>query len=555
MAMDSVHTFHKLGFGLGLRGVHVPHILEYKPAVDWFEIISENYMDNEGRGKDLLEQVKADYPIVMHGVSMSIGTTDPLNSDYLKHLRALADWLKPAWISDHLCWTGVAHKNTHDLLPVPYTEEALAHIVDRIKAVQDFLGRRIVLENPSTYLEFKASTIPEEDFIARMADASGCGLLLDVNNVYVSCYNHRKSAKAYIDALPLSHVAQIHLAGHTNKETHIVDTHDGPVIDEVWQLYRYVISKAGFISTMVEWDDNIPPFDVVDAELAKARVAATDAQSYGALPDFSSNAPAYVSNQSVSLPEAQGRMQDAILRGHDSDPRQWIRDKDSFNPQDQLNVYIHGYRLRLIGVTSQDYPVLRRYLGNARMDALLRDFVNAVPSSFYDAGKYPASLPSFMPKDDAFACELAQLECAIAQLHFLPEGVPLEPAHLSNIGPDALMAMRLPVRSAFLLFAFTHDINAYYSAVNNGEAAPAIVTAPNYLAVFRHEGTVWRLPLEGAEHALLSALAAGAVVGDAIDMLDIPEEAIMEILPAWFAKWMRNGVLAHDITAFERIAA
>ncbi|NBX65382.1 MAG: DUF692 family protein [Proteobacteria bacterium] len=554
-AMDSAHPFPKLGFGLGLRGVHVPHILEHKPAVDWFEVISENYLDNEGRGKDLLEKVKADYPIVMHGVSMSIGTTDPINSDYLKKLRALAEWVKPAWISDHLCWTGVAHKNTHDLLPVPYTEEALAHIIDRIKAVQDFLGRRIVLENPSTYLEFKTSTIPEEDFIARMAEGSGCGLLLDVNNVYVSCYNHRKSAQRYIDALPLSHVAQIHLAGHTNKETHIVDTHDGPVIDDVWQLYRYAISKAGFISTMVEWDDNIPPFDVVNAELLKARAAAAAAHEYANLPDFSVAAPAYVSNIAVSLPAAQNRMLDAILKGNDTDPAQWIREKDSFNPQDQLNVYIHGYRLRLIEVTSQDYPVLRRYLGKAKMDTLLRDFVNAVPSSFYDAGKYPASLPAFMPKDDVFAHELAQLECVIAQMNFMPETKALSAEDLAHIEPDALMAMRLPVRSAFHVFSFRHDINAYYNAVNDSDDAPLPVQQPTYLAVYRHEGDVWRLALDADEYALLSTIAAGTPVGDAIDATGIDEATMSEKLPIWFSRWMRNGILARDDTASERIAA
>lgn len=549
--------FPKLGFGLGLRGVHVPHILEHKPDVEWFEIISENYIDNDGRGKRQLESVMADYPIVMHGVSMSIGTSDPVNSEYLKKLRALAEWVKPAWISDHLCWTGIAHKNTHDLLPVPYTEEALSHIIDRIKAVQDYLGRRIVLENPSTYLEFNCSTIAEEDFIARMAEGADCGLLLDVNNVYVSCYNHRKSVKAYIDALPLDRVVQIHLAGHMNKETHIVDTHDGPVIEAVWDIYKYVTGQAGMINTMVEWDDQIPPFDIVNAELSKARAAA-QSRDHAPLANFCHDSPAYVANNMTPLPEAQARMQDAILGGCDDTPADWIRDKDGFNPQAQLNVYIQGYRLRLFGVTSQDYPVLRQYLGDVRMDALLRDFVNSVPSYFYDAGRYPASLPDFMPKDDAFAHELASLECAIAQIHFLPETHALTPAHLGSVSPDQLMDMRLPLRSALRLMSFRHNVNDYYNAVINDTDLPDVTPVPSYVAVYRHEDTVWRLSIDADEVAVLSALQAGASVAEAVDASGYDEAALIDLLPVWFSRWMRNGLLAFDPTVFktaERTAA
>ena len=209
----------------------------------------------------------------MHGVSMSIGSTDPLNTDYLKKLKLLADFVNPPWLSDHVCWTGVQGKNTHDLLPVPYTEESLAHIVNRIRQVQDILERRIVLENPSTYLEFNESMLTEWDFLARMAEDADCGLLLDVNNVYVSAFNHGYDAKHYIDAIPAERIVQIHLAGHKNYGTHIIDTHDGHVMDEVWKLYDYTIKSKGKISTMIEWDDNIPEFDVLAAELDKARLS------------------------------------------------------------------------------------------------------------------------------------------------------------------------------------------------------------------------------------------------------------------------------------------
>jgi len=264
--------FPTLGFGLGLRAPHYDAILDERPGtVDWFEIISENFLEAHGGYWDFLADLRADYPIVMHGVSMSIGSTDPLNVDYLKKLKALADFLQAPWVSDHLCWTGTQGKNAHDLLPVPYTEESLAHIVERIKRVQDALGRRILLENPSTYLEFTDSSIPEWEFLVRMAESADCGLLLDVNNVYVSAFNHHYDAKKYIDALPSDRIVQIHLAGHKNYGTHIIDTHDSHVIDEVWKLYAYTLETKGLASTMIEWDDHIPEFPVLLAELDKAR--------------------------------------------------------------------------------------------------------------------------------------------------------------------------------------------------------------------------------------------------------------------------------------------
>jgi len=260
-----------LGFGLGLRGQHYDYVLEHKPKIDWFEIITENYINQGGKPRHMLEQIKALYPIVMHGVSLNIGSTDPLNKEYLAQVKELAEWVKPAWISDHLCFTGINNINTHDLLPVPYTKEALSHIADRLKQVQDFYGRNILLENPSTYLDFKASQMPEHEFMAQLVDKADCGLLLDINNVYVSAFNHRLNAHDYINAMPAERVVQIHLAGHTNKGNHIVDTHDDHVIDEVWGLYKYAISKFGKISTMVEWDANIPDFVTLEAEINKAR--------------------------------------------------------------------------------------------------------------------------------------------------------------------------------------------------------------------------------------------------------------------------------------------
>jgi uncharacterized protein len=268
--MSNRWRFPDLGIGVGLRTVHFGTILGQHPNVDWFEVLSENFMDTGGRPLHVLDQVAERYPVALHGVSLSIGSTDPLHLEHLGKLKALADRTKAHWVSDHLCWTGVLGRNTHDLLPMPYTEAALRHTVARVKQAQDVLERPLVLENPSSYLEFAASTIPEWEFLARLAEDADCGLLLDVNNVYVSSFNHGFDPNVYVDAIPADRVVQYHLAGHTNKGTHIVDTHSDHAIPEVWDLYRRAVARTGRVSTLYEWDENIPAFEVVHAEARKA---------------------------------------------------------------------------------------------------------------------------------------------------------------------------------------------------------------------------------------------------------------------------------------------
>jgi len=263
--------YPNLGLGVGLRTVHFPYILQHWPDVDWFEVISENFMDSAGRPRHVLDQIAERYQVVMHGVSMSIGSTDPLDWKYLEKLKRLAADIQPRWISDHLCWTGVLGLNAHDLLPIPLNEESLRHVVLRVRQVQDFLERPLILENPSSYVTFSQSTISEWDFLRHLARESGCGLLLDVNNVYVSSVNHDFDPYEYLAALPHEHIVQCHLAGHTDCGTHRIDTHDDHVIGPVWELYREAHRLTGGVSTLLEWDAKIPKFPVVHAEVLKAR--------------------------------------------------------------------------------------------------------------------------------------------------------------------------------------------------------------------------------------------------------------------------------------------
>ena len=281
-----------LGFGAGLRAEHYLDVLGLgagheagalcgRPTVDWFEAISENYMDTGGRPLAILETVRRDYPIALHGVGLSIGSVDALNEYYLERLSALVRRIEAALVTDHLSWTTIDGRSLFDLLPIPYTEEALAHVVARVRRTQDALGRRILLENPSTYIAYRSSMMPEHEFLAAVAEQADCGILLDVNNVYVSATNHGFDPLAYIDAIPAARVGQVHLAGHTDTGSYLFDTHSAPVADAVWDLYAHTVRRFGVVSTLIEWDAEIPPLARLCEEVDRARQVANVAAGAG----------------------------------------------------------------------------------------------------------------------------------------------------------------------------------------------------------------------------------------------------------------------------------
>jgi uncharacterized protein (UPF0276 family) len=270
MSANKFNGFTDLGIGVGLRFPHYEHILENKPAIGWFEIISENYMIEDGRPLEVLEEILDNYKVVQHGVAMYLGSTDPLNKEYLKSLKKLVKLTKTPFLSDHLCWGSVNGAYTHDLLPVPYTHAVAKHIAERIMMVRDFLEVPICVENISSYTEFKISEMTEWQFISEVVELADCGLLLDVNNIFVSSFNHRFDACEYIDNIPHHRVAQMHVAGHTDCDGYILDTHDEPVKNEVWNLYKRAITVCGPTNTLLEWDGNIPDFETLSAEAHKA---------------------------------------------------------------------------------------------------------------------------------------------------------------------------------------------------------------------------------------------------------------------------------------------
>jgi len=260
-----------LGFGLGLRVDHYEQILRVLPAVDWFEILTENYMVDGGKPLYYLDRIRSLYPVVMHGVSLSIGSTEPLNDKYLADLKALVARVEPEWVSDHLCWTGVAGANLHDLMPLPYTEEAIQHVAARVQQVQDYLDRQILLENVSSYVTYRDSELTEWEFLSAVAEEADCLILLDVNNIFVSSHNHGFDPNHYLDGVPADRIRQFHLAGHSYNGDLIIDTHDHDVPDPVWELYAGAVRRFGEVSTMIERDDRIPPLDSLLAELNQAR--------------------------------------------------------------------------------------------------------------------------------------------------------------------------------------------------------------------------------------------------------------------------------------------
>jgi hypothetical protein len=273
-------SYPNLGVGVGLRTSHYAHILKEWPQVAWFEIISDNYMHTAGRPLAIVERIAERYPVAMHGVSLSIGSTDPLNREYVRRLKRLKDRLKATWYSDHLCWTGVQGRNSHDLLPLPYTSESLRHVANRVRQVQDMMEAPLLLENPSTYIEFAGSTMTEWEFLSALCEETDCGLMLDVNNIYVSARNHGFDPQTYLAELPWNRVVQMHVAGHTDNGTHCVDTHIGPVLDPVWQLFAEAYRRSGGASVLLEWDAEIPHFDAVHAEALRAH----DYVHQGAIP-------------------------------------------------------------------------------------------------------------------------------------------------------------------------------------------------------------------------------------------------------------------------------
>ncbi len=565
-----------LGHGVGLRTKHYPRILDGTARVDWFEVISENFMVAGGRPLAVLEQARQMAPVVLHGVSLSIGSTDPLNERYLRALAALTERIEPAWVSDHLCWGSIGGHYAHDLLPLPFTEEALNHVVERIGMVQERLGRKILIENVSSYLTFKHSTIPEWEFLSEIAKLADCGLLLDVNNVFVNSVNHGFAPEAYLAALPVGRIGQIHLAGHSDHSTHLLDTHDASVPPAVWELYRCAVERFGKVATLVEWDDQVPEWDVLCAEAEKARAIEVEVLArMRALPGQVAPAEGLVEPKGSTrgaLAEAVGSgravlalrdLQEEVFRSitlnpgpsaraaFDSELLGFIEDCGALDAADRLDIYAQMYWMRLYDVLHDDFPHVATCLGNERFSALVARYLAQHRSRHPSVRRLGEGFAGFLAADASldrdwpWLADLARLEWTRLAVFDAADATPLRIEDLSTLTTEAWS--RLPLRPipALRLLDCRFRVHELWSALEEGRSVEDVAAEPLTLRIWREGFTVYQATMTGAEQVAFQQVIAGgsfgqlcAALGSGVDAATAAEDAARHLL-----RWLEDKIL------------
>lgn len=557
-----------LGLGLGLRAPHIDTILRERPPVGWFEVITENALVHEGRLRAVLEDLRRDYPLVLHGVSMSLGGTDPLDVALLRQIKQLADELEVAWVSDHLCWTGHGGANSHDLLPVPYHEEALLLMAARVRQAQDILERPLLLENPSSYVAFSSSTMAEWDFVAALAERADCALLLDVNNIHVSARNHGFEATDWLDAVPFDRVVQMHVAGHTDRGDHVLDTHIGPVVDPVWALFARAQQRVGGCSAMLEWDDQIPDFATVWAEAERARPLMVDPPRPGdaAAARLTTDRPAApaTTGAAPTPPAARdtarlyGWMFDAVTNPRTEAARpgqigQRVLPSETMQPPDRVAVYQRMYAIRRREALQEDFPAVRAVVvaqgGDVAFRALALGYAEAEPSTSWALEHHGAGFAAYLDGLGRPAlADLARLEWAEVLAQLAPLAPTIDAARLAAVPPGQQAAVRLQPAPAARLLWLDHDVHGWRLAYEAARApaadedpplrrTPFVVTRAGFVVRW------WRLADDEAR--LLGPLLDGAPLGAAIERgaeQATDAAAFIAQVPGWLQRFVAEGV-------------
>ncbi|MHB8799362.1 MAG: MNIO family bufferin maturase [Thermoanaerobaculia bacterium] len=543
-----------LGHGIGLRREHYAEVLAGEAACDWFEAISENYMAVGGRARKVLLAVRERYPLTLHGVSLAIGNSDPLDESYLDALGALAVEVEPAWVSDHLCWTGVEGRTSHDLLPLPYTEEALSNVVERVLRVQDRLGRPLVLENVSTYVSWRTSTIPEEEFLAELTRRSGCGLLLDVNNVFVSATNHGRDPRRWLAAIPRGSVWQIHLAGPSEAGPLLVDTHDHPVRPEVWELYRDAVRRFGEVSSLVEWDDRIPEIAVVLAERDKAAAIAAEVRAGRSaevggrgeetpetvstpnggkqgpgpsLPSTNAAATEDGTNAIFGLRGAQRALMD-LVRAPEGVARALeeqgaaretvaalFAGDDRATAVARLELYAGMYFFRLRDSLAEDFARVAAALGEARWNNLVTDYLLAHPPTSWSLRWAGEALPAFLRGhgyggERPWLADVATLEHARNEAFQSLDAAPLGPEELAGVPPEEWPRLRFAPAHGTTIVASRWDLAGWWDCAASSDAPEALADEATLLVFRDGEDDVQHEALAPEEADAARLLLAGA---------------------------------------------
>lgn len=486
------------GFGLGLRTAHYNDFLNEHQSVDWLEVITDNFLVAGGKPLVILETIRQDYPIALHGVAMSLGSAQGLSTDYLRQVRQLADRIDALWVSDHLCWTGPSGQPLHDLYPLPYTEECARTLVAHIGKAQDILGRRLVLENVSSYLRYKSSATSEWEFLAYIAHAADCELLVDINNIYVSSVNHGFDPMTYLQALPAHRVRQMHLAGHSMNGDFIIDTHDHPVCEAVWQLYAQACTLFGPTATMIERDDQIPPLPELLQELQRARDTA--ASVFVGSVSFSERdtlAAPTTSFSDVKLPELQATQSlvcQLMLTPKPlpaSAPLPEVLDAPGPLPGHRgLEIYHNAYRARLAEVLADHFPKSQMYVGSEHFDELARDYVEQHRPQGQHLGCYgdhfAAHLLNLYPKDSVLQ-EIAELEWALRTRFDAADQAAWTLADVQAQGPEACFHQWPVLHPSVQFLALRSNAIAIWLAIANDEDVPPVTyhTEHKHIMVWR----------------------------------------------------------------------
>lgn len=548
----ALNTWPLLGCGVGLRTQHYALVTEERPKMDWFEAVTENFMDSGGRPIRILEEVRKNYPVALHGVSLSVGSADPLDKQYLQRLKVLADRIDPAIVSDHLCWTGVGGENLHDLLPLPFTEEAVEFLAGRVRQVQDFIGRRILIENVSTYVTYKHSVLPEWEFLTAIAKRADCGILLDLNNIYVNSKNHNFDPFDYVRGVPGELVGQFHLAGHTDMGDFLFDTHSTEIGNPVWDLYREALKLYGQVTTLIEWDEAVPDFPKLAAEASKAReiYKKFPARKAGAaqVPAVSKNSPA--AEAPASILEAQKVFKTSMLTGHHGDPSKM---KGIFNVKgpERLSAYSNGYVARLNEALSEVFEGVRHLVGNDAFIGLVEEYAAAFPSHDYNLNNVGRHFPEFLKtnklaKDLGFLPDLAVLEWQVSRTFHAFDEKAFSLASLKASSEEDWQHLRLTFQPSAAVVESQWPVLDLWNARRTPVSKLKIdlVGHPQRVLVCRQGTDIHCDLLDPLQYKLLAELMAGRTLGEACEILaeSMSDDQSLSV-QEWFAAWSARGLI------------
>ncbi len=552
-----------LGCGVGLRHDHYQHILQTWPSMDWFEAITENYMDSGGKPIRILEEIRHRYPVALHGVSLSIGSVDPLNKSYLKRLKALVDRIKPTIVSDHLSWTRVDGDELHDLLPLPFTEEAIEHVARRVQQVQEFLGRRILLENVSSYLTYRHSEMTEWEFLKEVAERSDCGILLDLNNIYVNSVNHQFDPYEYVNHIPGARVGQFHLAGFTDMGTFLFDTHDHAVIEEVWNLYRYALKLWGPVATLIEWDANIPDFPKLAEEASKARgiyqnfldtpqrkmeLKISERRASSMTP--SSDKPPLVEVQRWFKTKMKPNTQNHAVSTEEH-AMALLNPQNGVPGLERIAVYAEGYKARIEEALSEAFEAVRHILGHEKFHPLTEKYAEQYPSRHYNLSSTGKHFPVFLrlqplSKEFPFLPDLAMLEWRIHQAFHAYDKPSFEPGEFASLSLEDWSAAQIFFQPSVGLLASKWPILDIWNARKKPveEIHIDLVDRPQQILITHRDVQVRCELLSNHQFFLMEKLFRGKSLGNACEQLEslIGESEALPIQD-WFSRWVHDGLI------------